>query len=63
MNFIKNIFDGKTGKENSEVHEQFQKFGKGEFKDKALISAKKRSGKYLGFKLFGRKLHYARRVW
>jgi len=43
MNFIKKIF--KSQPDNS-VHLQFQKFGKGEFKDKALIHAKKSGNKY-----------------
>lgn len=43
MNFIKKIFDNKT---DELVHLQFQKFSKGEFKDKAVIKAKNSSGKY-----------------
>jgi hypothetical protein len=43
MNFIKKIF--KSQPDNS-VHLQFQKFGKGEFKDRALIHAKKSGNKY-----------------
>jgi hypothetical protein len=35
---IKNIFDGKF---DAEVHSDFLKFGKGEFKDKYLVEAKK----------------------
>lgn len=38
MNFIKKIFDGKT---DEETHLQFQRFGKGEFRNRALIQAKK----------------------
>lgn len=41
MNFIKKIFDGKI---DSSVHLQFQKFSRGEFKNRAVIEAKK-SGK------------------
>ena len=37
MNFIKKIFDKKI---DNSVHLQFQKFSKGEFKDKALIEAR-----------------------
>lgn len=43
MNFIKKIFDGKI---DNPVHLQFQKFSKGEFKDRALIKAKFSAGKY-----------------
>jgi len=43
MNFIKKIFQDKS---DESVHLQFQKFGKGEFKDRALINARKSSGKY-----------------
>lgn len=43
MNFIKNIFDG----DNEEsVHLQFQKFSRGEFRNRALIEAKNSSGRY-----------------
>ncbi|MBI4116717.1 hypothetical protein HY449_03150 [Candidatus Pacearchaeota archaeon] len=42
-NFIKKIFDGKT---DGLVHLQFQKFSRGEFKEKAGISAKNSKGKY-----------------
>lgn len=38
MNFIKKIFDNKI---DNSVHLQFQKFSRGEFKDRALIEAKK----------------------
>ncbi len=41
MNFMKKVFEGKTGKENGEIHLQFQKFSRGEFRNRALISAKK----------------------
>lgn len=43
MNFIKKIFDGK---EDESVHLQFQKFSKGEFRNRAIINAKNSSGKY-----------------
>jgi hypothetical protein len=43
MNFIKKIFDGKI---DEDVHLQFQKFSKGEFKDRALIRVKQSKGKY-----------------
>ncbi len=43
MNFIKKIVDGKT---DENVHMQFQKFSRGEFRDKAVIQAKFSSGKY-----------------
>ncbi|MBI2628550.1 hypothetical protein HYW74_00510 [Candidatus Pacearchaeota archaeon] len=36
--FIKKVFDGKT---DNLVHMQFQKFSKGEFRDKALVSVNK----------------------
>jgi hypothetical protein len=41
MNFVKRIFKDEA---DEEVHLQFQKFGKGEFRNRALIEAKK-SGK------------------
>jgi hypothetical protein len=41
MNFIKKAFDGVK---DSDVHMQFQKFSKGEFRDKALIRAKQGAG-------------------
>jgi len=41
MNFIKKVFDGQI---DESVHLQFQKFSKGEFKDRALIKAR-RTGK------------------
>ncbi|MFW6233150.1 MAG: hypothetical protein ACOC3Z_00645 [Nanoarchaeota archaeon] len=43
MNFITKIFKGKT---DEKVHLQFQKFSKGEFKNKAIIEAKNSNGKY-----------------
>jgi len=44
MNFIKKIFQNKS---DNLVHLQFQKFGRGEFRDKALINAKKSGGRYI----------------
>jgi hypothetical protein len=43
MNFIKKIFKNKP---DDSVHLQFQKFGRGEFKNRALISARKSGNKY-----------------
>jgi hypothetical protein len=43
MNFIKKVFDGAA---DESVHLQFQKFSKGEFKDRAIIKAKKVKNKY-----------------
>ncbi|OYT36670.1 hypothetical protein B6U91_00725 [Candidatus Pacearchaeota archaeon ex4484_71] len=43
MNFIKSVIDKK---ENKFAHIQFQKFSKGEFKNRALIRAKKSKEKY-----------------
>jgi len=43
MNFIKKIFDGKI---DDSVHQQFQKFSKGEFRNRALIKAKNSKGNY-----------------
>ncbi len=43
MNFIKKIFDGDF---DELVHLQFQKFSKGEFKNRALIEVKKSGKKY-----------------
>lgn len=43
MNFIKKIFDRKI---DESVHLQFQKFSKGEFRDRALIDVKNSNGKY-----------------
>jgi len=41
--FIKKIFEGKP---DNLVHIQFQKFSKGEFKDKAMLKARNSSGKF-----------------
>ena len=43
MNFIKKIFEKRS---DGLIHLQFQKFSKGEFKNRAVISAKKTSNKY-----------------
>ena len=43
MNFIKKVFDSET---DDGVHLQFQKFSRGEFRDRALIKAKKVKDKY-----------------
>ena len=43
--FIKKIFDGKAEKDDL-VHVQFQKFSRGEFKDKAVIIYSKSKDKY-----------------
>ncbi len=43
MNFIKKIFDGKI---DEYVHIQFQKFSKGEFRNRALINARRTGKKY-----------------
>ncbi len=43
MNFIKKIVDKKI---DESVHLQFQKFSRGEFRDKAVIEAKNSNGKY-----------------
>jgi len=43
MNFIKKIFQNTS---DESVHLQFQKFGKGEFRNRALISAKKSGSGY-----------------
>ena len=43
MNFIKNIFDKKI---DNSTHAQFQKFSKGEFRDRALIKVKHVGKKY-----------------
>ena len=43
MNFIKKLFDKKV---DEDVHLQFQKFSRGEFRDRAGIAAKNSSGKY-----------------
>ncbi|MBU2104426.1 MAG: hypothetical protein KKF67_01480 [Nanoarchaeota archaeon] len=42
MNFIKKIFDNNI---DGKVHLQFQKFSKGEFRDRALVRAKFSAGK------------------
>ena len=44
MNFINKMFQGRP---DESVHLQFQKFGKGEFRDRALINAKKSGNKYV----------------
>jgi hypothetical protein len=43
MNFIKDLFDKKEG---DTLHLQFQKFSRGEFRDRALIKAKRSGEKY-----------------
>ena len=43
MNFIKRVFDGEV---DESVHAQFQKFSRGEFKDRAIIRVKKSRSKY-----------------
>ena len=43
--FIKKIFDGKSEGDNL-VHVQFQKFSRGEFKDKACIVFSRSKDKY-----------------
>lgn len=43
MNFIKKIFNGEV---DEAVHLQFQKFSKGEFRNRALINVKKSKEKY-----------------
>ena len=43
MNFIKKIFDGEV---DDLVHSQFQKFSRGEFRDRAVIEAKQSKGKF-----------------
>lgn len=43
MNFIKKIFDERV---DESVHLQFQKFSRGEFRDRALIEAKNSNGKF-----------------
>jgi len=43
MNFIKKVFDDAV---DESAHLQFQKFSRGEFKDRALIDAKKSNNKY-----------------
>jgi hypothetical protein len=43
MNFIKKIFDGKV---DETVHLQFQKYSRGEFRDRALVRVKTSGKKY-----------------
>lgn len=43
MNFIKKVFDGEI---DESVHGQFQKFSRGEFRDRAIIKVKKSGEKY-----------------
>jgi hypothetical protein len=43
MNFIKRVIDGNV---DESVHLQFQKFSKGEFRNRALIEAKNSNGKF-----------------
>lgn len=43
MNFIKRVFDEDV---DENVHQQFQKFSKGEFRNRAVIHAKKSKNKY-----------------
>ena len=43
MNFIRKVFENNI---DEEVHLQFQKYGKGEFKDKALVKVKTTGGRY-----------------
>ncbi|MFH1801330.1 MAG: hypothetical protein ABH804_00645 [archaeon] len=43
MNFIKKLFDGKKDKM---IHLQFQKFSRGEFRNRAMIDAKNSKGNY-----------------
>ena len=43
MNFIKKIFDKQI---DEDVHLQFQKFSRGEFRNRALVKVKKSSNKY-----------------
>jgi len=46
MNFIKKVFSNEI---NEEVHLQFQKFSRGEFRDRAVIKAKKVKDNYTIF--------------
>jgi hypothetical protein len=46
MNFVKKIFDGEI---DESVHAQFQKFSRGEFRDRAVVKVKKVGGKYTIF--------------
>jgi len=43
MNFVKKVFEGNI---DESVHLQFQKFSKGEFRNRALIKLKKTGGRY-----------------
>ena len=43
MNFIKRVFENKI---DEETHVQFQKFSRGEFRDRAVIKVKNVKGKY-----------------
>ncbi len=43
MNFIKKIFDGRI---DESVHLQFQKFSRGEFRNRALVKVKKTGNKF-----------------
>jgi|TARA_Y100000034_G_scaffold74282_1_gene89370 hypothetical protein len=43
MNFVKKIFEDDV---DDEVHQQFQKFSRGEFKNRAIIKALNSKGKY-----------------
>ena len=43
MDFIKKVVEGKT---DDSVHLQFQKFSKGEFRDRAIVNVKKSGAKY-----------------
>ncbi len=43
MNFIKKVFDGKI---DNDVHLQFQKYSRGEFRNKAEIHGKQSKGKF-----------------
>lgn len=44
MSFIKKVFDGES---DEPLHQQFQKFSKGRFKDRAVIKARKSKSGYL----------------
>ena len=46
MNFIKKVFDKKI---DEDVHSQFQKFSRGEFRDRAIVKVKKAKDKYTIF--------------
>ena len=45
-NVLRKIFLGEAGEGDQEIHEAFIKYGKGEFKDKYLIEAKKQKDKW-----------------